>query len=129
MPPSIFNSEALVIWMFRIAMNAPIMAAITEIQTTALARPGAAGITADVTLRRGAAAGGIESARSDMASPLCLPGHHLFDVTSLRRAAPRWWAYWDAAQSQTAAGASASEWWGSPTFPDEARRSMHPARS
>src|ERR1700712_1920736 len=38
MPPSMLSSEALVIWMFRIAMNEPIMAAITAIQTVTLAR-------------------------------------------------------------------------------------------
>jgi hypothetical protein len=51
-------------------MNAPIMAAITEIQTVALARPGVAGVTANVTLPRGAGRGELESARSDMTSPL-----------------------------------------------------------
>src|SRR5665213_1086660 len=38
MPPSMLSSEALVIWMFRIAMKAPIMAASTAIQVTRLAR-------------------------------------------------------------------------------------------
>ena len=38
MPPSMLSSEALVIWMFRIAMNEPIMAASTAIQVVALAR-------------------------------------------------------------------------------------------
>ncbi len=38
MPPSMLSSEALVIWMFRIAMNEPIMAAITAIQVARLAR-------------------------------------------------------------------------------------------
>ena len=37
MPPSMLSSEALVIWMFRIAMNEPIMAASTAIQTVVLA--------------------------------------------------------------------------------------------
>src|ERR1700761_1532287 len=37
MPPPMLSSEALVIWMFRIAMNEPIMAASTAIQTVALA--------------------------------------------------------------------------------------------
>ena len=32
MPPSMLSSEALVIWMLRIAMNEPIMAARTAIQ-------------------------------------------------------------------------------------------------
>jgi hypothetical protein len=36
------SSEALVIWMFRIAMNEPIMAAVTAIQVVVLARSGAA---------------------------------------------------------------------------------------
>src|SRR5246127_5461995 len=68
MPPSISSREALVIWMFRMAMNAPIMAAITAIQTVALARSGVAGVTATVTLRL-MVAGEAESARSDMTSP------------------------------------------------------------
>ena len=42
MPPSILSSEALVIWMFRIAMNEPIMAARTAIQVVKLARFGSA---------------------------------------------------------------------------------------
>src|SRR5271169_710580 len=67
MPPSILSSEALVIWMFRMAMKAPIMAAITEIQTVALARSTAPGVAAAVTVR--AVAGEVESARSDMTSP------------------------------------------------------------
>src|SRR5215469_15732312 len=82
MPPSILSSEALVIWMFRMAMNAPIMSAITEIQTMALARSGAAGATATVTLRRTAVAGEAESARSDMTSPLHHPSHHFFEASS-----------------------------------------------
>src|SRR5580704_4757292 len=40
MPPSMLSSEALVIWMFRIAMNEPIIAASTAIQTVMLARFG-----------------------------------------------------------------------------------------
>src|SRR5260370_42582600 len=43
MPPSMLSSEVLVIWMFRIAMNEPIMAARTAIQVVTLARSGAAG--------------------------------------------------------------------------------------
>src|ERR1700689_2074863 len=42
MPPSISSSEALVIWMLRIAMKAPIMHARTAIQSLVLARAGAA---------------------------------------------------------------------------------------
>src|SRR5882672_4467432 len=42
MPPSMLSSEALVIWMFRIAMNEPIMAARTAIQVVTLARFGSA---------------------------------------------------------------------------------------
>src|SRR5262249_46394786 len=45
MPPSMSSSEALVIWMFRIAMKAPIIAANTAIHTVVLARSGAAGGT------------------------------------------------------------------------------------
>src|SRR3954468_7253340 len=63
MPPSILASEALVIWMFRIAMNEPIMAASTATQTAALARLGSA------TGRSGGAAG-VESERLfDMTRP------------------------------------------------------------
>src|SRR5260370_37372355 len=40
MPPSMLSSEALVIWMLRIAMNEPIMAARTAIQVAVLARLG-----------------------------------------------------------------------------------------
>src|SRR5690349_16521073 len=44
MPPSMLRSEAFVIWMFRIAMNAPIMLAKTAIQEVRLAlSDGAAG--------------------------------------------------------------------------------------
>src|SRR6266851_7602115 len=43
MPPSILSNEALVIWMFRIAMNEPIMAASTAIQVVRLARSTDAG--------------------------------------------------------------------------------------
>src|SRR5262249_44617981 len=54
MPPSILSSEALVIWMFRIAMKAPIIAANTAIQIVALARFGSAaarsGVAAGVEL-------------------------------------------------------------------------------
>src|SRR6187549_1797218 len=67
MPPSMLSSEALVIWMFRIAMNAPIMAARIEIQTVALARSawtGATGVPG--------ADAGLLSARADMALPLRL---------------------------------------------------------
>src|SRR6516162_4712507 len=51
MPPSMLSSEALVIWMFRIAMKAPIIAANTAIQIMALARFGSA------LVRSGVAAG------------------------------------------------------------------------
>ena len=66
MPPSMLSSEALVIWMFRIAMKAPIIAAKTAIQTVALARFGStatrSGVAADVA--------GVEIERLfDMARP------------------------------------------------------------
>src|SRR5215470_393162 len=70
MPPSMLSSEALVIWMFRIAMNAPIMAANTAIQVVRLARPEPAGAAAaGFGAMRGAAAED-ERARLDMTSPL-----------------------------------------------------------
>src|SRR6201994_4246496 len=69
MPPSMLSSEALVIWMLRMAIKAPIMAAITEIQTVALARSGAAGVTAAAVTRRGVVEE-VERARSDITSPL-----------------------------------------------------------
>src|SRR5215475_4906827 len=66
MPPSILSSEALVIWMFRMAMNAPIMAAITEIHTKALARSDW-GALAGLMPRAGEK---FERVRSAMVSPL-----------------------------------------------------------
>src|ERR1700744_4276077 len=64
MPPSMSGRAWLVIWMFRIAMNAPIIAAMTAIHTIGLAR---SGLTA-------AARFGIwfcaERVRAGMASPL-----------------------------------------------------------
>src|SRR5215510_2048812 len=70
MPPSMLSSEALVIWMFRIAMNAPIMAANTAIQVVMLARSALAGAAAaGFGAMRGAGAED-ERARLDMASPL-----------------------------------------------------------
>src|SRR3954468_11390095 len=66
MPPSILASEALVIWMFRIAMNEPIMAASTATQTAALARLGSLPARSDVA----AGVAGVESERLfDMARP------------------------------------------------------------
>src|SRR5215471_2653821 len=43
MPPSMLSREALVIWMFRIAMKAPIIAARIAIQVVTLARAGFCG--------------------------------------------------------------------------------------
>src|SRR5690242_9851227 len=66
MPPSILSREALVIWMFRIAMNEPIMAASTAIQVARFARLGSP------AARSGVAAGvaGVEIERLfDMARP------------------------------------------------------------
>src|SRR5436305_15293554 len=66
MPPSMLSSEALVIWMFRIAMNEPIMAASTATQVARLARLGS------LAARSGVAAGvaGVEIERLfDMARP------------------------------------------------------------
>src|SRR4051794_24630649 len=66
MPPSMLSSEALVIWMFRIAMNEPIMAASTAIQVAALARLGSATGRSDVA----ADVAGVEIERLfDMARP------------------------------------------------------------
>src|SRR6266481_1554903 len=69
MPPSILRSDALVIWMLRIAMKAPIIAANTAIQTVTLARSGLACAAA-----RGAGAE-VERARSLMTSPLRRVGY------------------------------------------------------
>src|SRR5437667_12280380 len=70
MPPSMLSSEALVIWMFRIAMNAPIMAANTAIQVVKLARSElAVALGAVLGAMRGAGAE-AERARLDMTSPL-----------------------------------------------------------
>src|SRR5689334_6793721 len=67
MPPSMLSSEALVIWMFRIAMKAPIIAAKIEIHTAGLARSGFCGAAS------GAARGTDvwdERVRAVMTSPL-----------------------------------------------------------
>src|SRR5437868_894796 len=69
MPPSMLSSEALVIWMFRIAMNAPIMAAKMATQTMAEARSVWAG-SATGALLVARCTGGLLSARSGMTSPL-----------------------------------------------------------
>src|ERR1700753_2472150 len=49
MPPSMLSREALVIWMFRIAINEPIIAASTAIQVVVLARLGSAAAGLDAT--------------------------------------------------------------------------------
>src|SRR6516164_5718682 len=67
MPPSMLSSEALVIWMLRIAMKAPIIAANTAIQTARLVRSELTG--AGAAIARGAVCG-ILRASVDMASPL-----------------------------------------------------------
>src|SRR6202166_1290655 len=60
MPPSMLSSEALVIWMLRIAMNEPIMAASTATQTAVLARLGSAVTRSGLVTKAGSA--GIEAA-------------------------------------------------------------------
>src|ERR1700755_2174065 len=67
MPPSMSSSEALVIWMLRIAMKAPIIAAKMAIHIVALARSGLAGATGAAFFRICVEA---ESVRALMASPL-----------------------------------------------------------
>src|SRR5471030_2248368 len=65
MPPSMLSSEALVIWMFRIAMNEPIMAASTAIQVMTLARLGS--IASDLAEEVGSAAIEADGMGLDMA--------------------------------------------------------------
>src|SRR5258705_11907395 len=72
MPPSMLSSEALVIWMLRIAMKAPIIAAKMAIHTVTLARSGLAGAAGRVT---GVEAGGESVV---MASPLRSVGNSGF---------------------------------------------------
>src|SRR5579859_1483630 len=67
MPPSILSSEALVIWIFRIAMKAPIIAARMAIHTAALAR---SGFCRDACAAARGTGAGDERARALMASPL-----------------------------------------------------------
>src|SRR5882672_1546598 len=83
MPPSMLSSDALVIWMLRIAMKAPIIAANTEIQTVTLARSALAWAAA-----RGAEAG-PERVRVDMASPLRRVGYSGFGGRVRRRVRAR----------------------------------------
>src|SRR5258708_18332428 len=68
MPPSMLSSEALVIWMLRIAMKEPIMAASTAIQTVALARFGSTAVGADRP-REGSGTDIADVAGFDMALP------------------------------------------------------------
>src|SRR5215469_171202 len=77
MPPSMLSSEALVIWMFRIAMKAPIIAAKIASHTAGLARSGFCGAACGAA--RGTD-GWDERVRAVMASPL---GNR---VMALRRA-------------------------------------------
>src|SRR5262249_58004837 len=65
MPPSMLSSEALVIWIFRIAMKAPIIAANTATQIVALARFGS------TAARSGVAAGD---------AAICVDSVRLFDM-------------------------------------------------
>src|ERR1700742_4004808 len=65
MPPSMLSSEALVIWILRIAMNDPIIAASTAIHTVALARLGS--VASDLVEEVGSAAIEADGVRLDMA--------------------------------------------------------------
>src|ERR1700753_3076099 len=69
MPPSILRREALVIWMFRIAMNAPIMAALTAIHVVMLARLRSAVARAGPALAAGNADIGADMTAFDMTRP------------------------------------------------------------
>src|SRR5580704_16102309 len=73
MPPSMLSSEALVIWMLRIAMNEPIMAATTAIQVVTLARSGSAIMNLGSSREIGS---GTDNAWLDMTRPQ----KTLFDV-------------------------------------------------
>src|SRR6202007_985807 len=70
MPPSMLSSEALVIWMFRIAMNAPIMAAKMATQTVAEAGSVWAGGATGALLVARCTGAGLSGERSGMTSPL-----------------------------------------------------------
>src|SRR5260221_13368451 len=63
MPPSMLSREALVIWIFRIAMKAPINAATRDIHTTGVARSGSRGAAREAGVKG-------ERAGADTASPL-----------------------------------------------------------
>src|ERR1700682_3652302 len=67
MPPSMLSSEALVIWMLRIAMNEPIMAASTAIQVVTLARVGSTAVRSDPVPEVGDADIEADRTRLDMA--------------------------------------------------------------
>ena len=69
MPPSMLSREALVIWMFRIAMNEPIIAAMTAIQTMTLARLGSAAAGAGWANVTGSDAAETETLDWDMTRP------------------------------------------------------------
>src|SRR5882757_8361093 len=61
------SSEALVIWMFRIAMNDPIMAARTAIQVVRLARFGSTAVCSGLAREAGSADIEADGAGFDMA--------------------------------------------------------------
>src|SRR6516164_9226107 len=69
MPPSISSRDALVIWMFRIAMNAPIIAANMAIHTVALARSALVAAAGGALLARRVIFVWGERSSVDMTSP------------------------------------------------------------
>src|SRR6202035_3023719 len=66
MPPSMVSSEALVIWMLRIAMNEPIMAAMTASEVVTLARLGSMDARSDPAREIASADAGVEETGFDM---------------------------------------------------------------
>src|SRR5882672_8424417 len=66
-PPSMLSSDALVIWIFKIAMNDPIMAARTAIQVVTLARFGSMAARSDRACEVGSADIEAERMGFDMA--------------------------------------------------------------
>src|ERR1700686_2308813 len=70
-PPSMLSSEALVIWMFRIAMNEPIMAARTAIQTLVLARFGSTAALPDEACESGSARAEVDMTLSSQSPARC----------------------------------------------------------
>src|SRR5260370_37123053 len=91
MPPSMSSSDALVIWILRIAIKAPIMHARTAIQSLALARGAemAPEAAAAVALAMGRPSRARSSVLADVRGPHFAAGRLGVDARGHRHAGPQ----------------------------------------